>query len=281
MIDTAITVFVDNNEKSIIEFDWLARSWKYSRSCEMSDLIVFYNSEVSVGRLPRHKNIIYIPIKPISETEKLWADYRRINATWYLTTPEAAFISKYRYILKTDNDVFLTKNFATFRPRLATFGMSSYASNPAVANNLTRISEEWGIKQHLINVGCTIMAPGEHVLVYVKNQYEYCKRLKVTEFPDGKGEWPGWTSLVLNMYAGCLAANATFGNSMVLGGLDVLCMCKDQIGPTDYHIHAWHTNNFFSKHHWYKGEYDSIKSHDLNPEIISEYCLWIAGRRVA
>ncbi len=281
MNDTAITVYIDNNENSIIEFEWLVRSWEYSRSCEMSDLVVFHNPSVPVGRLSQHDNINYIPIKPISETAEVWADYPRINATWYLTTPEAKFISKYRYVLKTDNDVFLTKNFVNFRPRLATFGMSAYASNPEVVNNLTRIAEKWGIKQHFINIGCTIMAPGEHVLKYVKKQYEFCKRLKVEEFPDGVGEWPGWYLRVLNMYAGCLAANATFGNSMVLGGLDVLCMCNDPICPTDYHIHAWHTDNFFSKHHWYNEEYDSIKKEDMNPEIINQYCLWIVGRRCA
>ncbi len=48
-----------------------------------------------------------------------------------------------------------------------------------------------------------------------------------------------------------------FGNSMVLGGLDVWCMSQDPICNTDYHIHAWHTDSHFSKLRWHDGGYDT------------------------
>ena len=194
-------MYVDNDEKSIIEFRWLYRSWKYSDSSDISDLIVFYNPAISnfeeyyetaqEASDPINQNVYTFPLTPLSEIEQEWAYYPHINASWFLTRPEASFLSSYKYLLKTDNDTFLTPNFPYLRPRLATFGTSADASNPEVVNNLTRLSEKWGIKQHFINIGCTIMAPGNQVLEYAKRQFEFCKRLKAEEFPDGEGQWPG------------------------------------------------------------------------------------------
>ena len=274
-----ITVYVDNDEKTIIEFGWLYRSWVQSESCDMSDLIVFHNPVVDMGKLPKHENIIYVPLVPLSERDVEWGYYKHINATWYMTTPAAQFISDYHYILKTDNDVFLTKHFKNLLPRLATFGTSGYATNPKVAHNLIRIAEKWGIKLHFLNVGCTVMAPSANVLAYASTQMQFAKRLKAEEFPDGKGAWPGWYLHVLNMYAGCLAANDTFGNSLTMGGLDVFCMSQDPICNTDYHIHAWHTDNHFSKLSWHRGEYDTADMTNLDPNKICDYCLLIAGKR--
>ncbi len=290
MNDTAITVYVDNDEKSIIELGWLYRSWLRSGSYDMSDLIIFHNPDVRTVNdtvdllskpklLPSHENIKYVPLVPLSERMTDWAYYPHINGTWYLTMPDAAFIKDYRYVLKTDNDVFLTKHFQNLRPRLATFGTSGYSSNPEVAHNLVRIAEKWGIILTFIGVGATIMARGKHVLSYAAEQFEYAKRLKAEEFPDGIGSWPGWYLHVLNMYAGCLAANAIFGNSMVLGGLDVWCMSQDPICNTDYHIHAWHTDSHFSKLRWHDGGYDTEDMALLDENKVSDYCLMIAGKR--
>jgi len=279
MNNVGITVYVDNNEMSILEFGWLYKSWVHTHSYETSDIVVFYNPTTDKSKLPSHENILYVPSIPLSELESEWAYYPHINATYYLTLPSAEFLLGYKYIFKTDNDVFLTENFKNLQPRLPLFGLSAYASNPEVTNNLTRISAEWGVKQHFINVGATVMALSDHVLCYAVKQFEFCKRLKAEEFPNGEGQWPGWYLYVLNMYAGCLAANAVFSSNMTFGGLDVFCMSNDSICNTDYHIHAWHTNQDFSKFKWYKGEYNHIDREQLDKNRIDEYCLWIAGER--
>lgn len=280
MNSTGITVYVDNNEKSILEFGWLYKSWIHTHSCEMSDIIVFFNPSIVAGTLPQHENITYVPMIPLSESDSEWAYYPHINSTFYLTMPSAEFLLDYKYIFKTDNDVFLTENFKNLQPRLPLFGISSYASTPEVTNNLTRISEAWGIKQYFINVGATVMALSDHVLCHAVKQFEYCERLKREEFPNGVGQWPGWFLHVLNMYAGCLAANKIFSSNMTFGGLDVFCMSNDLICNTDYHIHAWQTDYDFSKSKWYKGEYNHINLDGLNKNRIDEYCMWIAGKRV-
>lgn len=279
MKDVGISVYVDNNDKSIREFYWLYRSWEYSGSPDMSEIILFHNPKIPINLLPEREDVICIPLAPISETAAEWSYYPHINATWYLTTSVASYLNEYKYLLRTDNDVFLTKNFPNMRPRLATFGTSVYASNPEVANNLTRISEKWGIKQHFINIGNTVMAKSQTVLDFSIRQFEYAKRLKDEEFHNGVGVWGGWYLYVLNMYAGCLAANATYGNNMLLGGIDVFCQSTDPINTTDYHIHAWQTNQYFSKLEWEKGTYNDVDFNKLDTNIIADYCLYIAGKR--
>jgi len=280
MIDVGITVYLDDNIMSIIEFGWLYQSWIYTGCYEMSDIIVFHNPKLKKELLPKHENIIYAPLVPLSETDEEWAYYPHINGTWFLTTKEATFITKYKYILRTDPDCFLTSNFKNLRPRLALFGLSAFTKRPDVTEKLLRISTDWGIDQYYINIGGTIMTFSDDVINFSNLQLEYCEKLRDEEFKEGFGEWPGWYKRVINMYAGQLAANAVFSNNMILGGLDVFCMSDDEICPQDYHIHAWQTWNYFSKMRWHKGEYDNVDCDKLNKNIISDYCMWIAGKRV-
>ncbi|HEY6022263.1 MAG TPA: hypothetical protein VIY48_21115, partial [Candidatus Paceibacterota bacterium] len=210
---------------------------------------------------------------------KEWADYPFINSAYFLTTPEAAeVLSGYRYLFKTDNDVFLTPYFPTLQPRLAMFGVGLYALHPLVAARLVQIAAQWGITPVFNNIGSTFMAESSIGLQYAQIHMEYCRKLKMDEFKDGYGEWPGWFFGVLTMYAGNLAANAVFGTGLTMGGIDVHCMARQKMCATDYHIHAFHTYDFFSKFNWRNGEYRNYDMSTLDKENIADYCLWIAGR---
>ena len=277
--DVGITLYLDNHVMSLIEVQWLYRSWVYSGTSEISDMIIFHNPTIDKDMLPKHPNIIHVPIVPLSETDDEWAYYPHINGTWFLTTKEAEYLTKYKYLLRTDPDCFFTSNFKDLRPRLAHFGLSAFSKRPDVSEKLLRISTDWGIEYYYKNIGATLMACPDDILLFSKTQLEFCHKLRDDEFKDGFGKWPGWYKGVLNMYAGELAANSVFSNNMVFGGLDVFCMSQDEISPQDYHIHAWQTWNCFSKLRWRAGEYDNVDFDKLNKNIISDYCLWIAGRK--
>lgn len=274
MIDTAIVTYIDDNVNLIQEFNWLHDSWVYSDSWKTSEIVAFYNpkveSDLSVG-------VEYIPLSPLTETDTIWQDYPFINSVWYLTTPEARVLEKYKYVLRTDGDCFLTPYFPLLRPRLATFGIGMYAQMPEVVIRLAQIADKWKILPNFNNVGSTLMAHSDKILEYSALQFEFCKKLRQEEFKDGYGKWPEWYYGVLSMYAGNLAANAFFGTGLTLGGLDVHCMSQDPMCSTDYHIHAWHTYDDFSKFKWRNGEYKDWNLETLDKSIISNYCLWIAG----
>lgn len=274
MKEVAIATYLDNVPHLLTECGWLHRSWICSGSWRTSDLVVFHHPAVNVEGM---EGIIAVPLEPLTVQDPTWGDYGFINSVHFLTTPEAAFLTRYRYLLRTDNDCFLTPNFPNLRPRLATFGIGMYAQMPAVVIRLAQIAEKWGILPNFNNVGSTFMANSDLALQYAQLQMEYCRKLLRDEFPDGPGEWPGWFQGVITMYAGNLAANAFFGMGLVLGGLDVHCMSQDRMCATDYHIHAWHTHDYFSKFKWREGGYRDMDRSQLDPEKIADYCLLLAG----
>ncbi len=277
MKDTAIAVYIDNNKNLINEFRWLYNSWLVSGSWLTSKIVAFYNPLIAYDNLPKDNDIHYIPIVPLTERESVWRDYPFINSVWYLTMPEAAVLTDYKYVLKTDCDCFLTPYFKDLRPRLAQFGAGMFATEPDVVIRLATIAKKWGITPVFNNVGSTFMAYPNVALQFMQTQFEYCKKLKAEEFKDGYGTWPGWYQGVLTMYAGQLAAWSIFNYGINIGGLDVHCMAREPISPHDYHIHAWHTDGYFSKHKWRNGDYKNYDMNKLDKICIADYCLWIAG----
>lgn len=279
MKDTAIVVYVDEDEYGIIELGWLYRSWLYSGSNKRSDLIIFYNPAVS--SLITDDGVISIPLEPLHKTDSLWSDYPRINSTWFLTTNEAEIVHKYRYAFRTDLDCFLTKNFAYLKPRLALFGYNMYESEGGsyVSNKISRFCDKHGIPRHHMNIDCNVMCHGRTITEYAKEQFRIATILKKDEFKDGHGAWPGWYEYIINMYSAGIAANSFFGMGCNVGGFNCMSMSNDPIGSNDYHIHAWHTYQHFSKHYWREGVYDVINFDALDDRFINQYCLKIAGRR--
>lgn len=277
MRDVAVVTYIDNNQNLLNEFQWLYKSWKYSGSDKTSRLVAFYNPTIEQNRLAADLDVTYIPSEPLISREKAWAYYPFINSVYYLTTPEAAGLAEFKYLLRTDNDCFLTPNFPNLRPRLATFGVGMYSQVSAVVIRLAQIAEEWNITPSFNNIGSTFMMYSGLALQYCQLQMEYCRKLDQDGFPTGMGEWPGWYKGVLTMYAGNLAANAFFGMGLTLGGLDCHCMSQDRMCATDYHIHAWHTYDYFSKFDWRNGKYRDVDMSKLDPTKIADYCLFIAG----
>jgi len=278
--DVAIVVYIDTDKNSFNEILWLYRSWLYSGSNKRSDLILFHNPEIQNGTLPEDEGIIHVPLAPICDQDKLWHDYRRINSTWFLTTEEAKIVHKYKYTFRTDIDTFLTKNFVGFRPRLATFGANVYASyDQSVGQKITEICIKYGIKQYSMNTDCHIMANSNLITEYAKYQYQIAKRLKTEEFQDGHGTWPGWYEYIINMYSAGIAANGFFRMGYAIGGLGCMSMSQDPIGSSDYHIHAFHTEQHFSKLKWREGYYNAIDFDELKGDTIANYCIKMAGKK--
>jgi hypothetical protein len=275
----AVTTYIDNKAELHSEFWWLFRSWEYSKSDDVSDLVAFVNPAVDLRLLPAaRKGLYYVPLEPLTAKESRWNDYPFINSIYFLTSSEARdCLRDYIYVMRTDNDCFLTRHFPMLRPRLATFGIGLYSQVPQVAGKLVELCGKWGIIPQFNNVGSTFISFTEQALAYNQVHMDYCERLLADEFQGGPGEWPGWFKGVLSMYAGNLAANAFFGANLVLGGLDCHCMSGDYMCSTDYHIHAWHTWDYFSKFRWRNGEYMETDFAKLDVWRISDYCLAIAG----
>lgn len=276
MKDTAVVVYLDTDKWSQYEIHWLYRSWVYSRSNLRSDLLIFHDPDIDWTVLPEDDGVIYIPLPKVNDP--LWRDYARINSTYFLTTPEAEITHKYLYTFKTDIDAFLTSNFATLKPRLAIFGYNCYeVEDPTVSEKIGELCRKYNIRRYHANIDCHVMAYSRNITEFAKIQYHIAKRLKTEEFQEGPGEWPGWYEYVINMYSSGLAANAFFKMGCYVGGFNCMSMSMEEIGSNDYHIHAWHTKQHFSKLKWREGYYNSIDFDALDDTIINQYCMKMAG----
>jgi len=278
MKEIAITCYVDNNKDILNEFKWLYKSWIISGSFLFSDMVVFYNPAIDCSVFPKETDIVYIPLQPLTEKDSYWSFYPFINNVYFLTTPDAGYLAKYKCILKTDCDCFLTPYFKDLKPRLTTFGAGQFAHKSGVVVRLALIAERWGIKPIFNNVGSSVMGMTNQVMTYSQIQLNFCKKLNDEEFESGDGTWPNWYRGVLSMYAGQLAAQSYFGYAMNIGGLDCHCMSHDPISPQDYHIHAWHSYDHFSKFKWRKGEYKDYDMSKIDRTRLADYCLYIAGK---
>lgn len=280
MKDVALASYIDDDGLCTVEYNWLYRSWLYSGSHTRSDLIIFYNPDIDVTKLPSGAGIKQIPLEPIWKTEPLWDDYHRINSTWFLTTDEAKIVDNYKYTFRVDGDSFLTKNFVNFRPRLATFGLNEWASHDNnVALKINSILQKFGHNQFFMNSTNEIFAFSPTVRDYAAAQYDVAKYLKINEFKDGHGEWPHWYEYIINLYSSCITANIYFKSGFALGGLGGHSMSHDPIGSTDFHFHAFHSQQDFSKVKWREGYYDDTDFDALDDTIVNQYCLKMAGKR--
>ena len=283
--DLAITVYVDDNENMIQEFNWLYKSFIYSGNYVNSDLVAFCNPSV-INKLDlsilNDKNVVIIPSEPVSSLDKIWADYKFINSVYFLVTKEAEILGNYEYTLSTDADEFVTKNLVNFRPHIHTFGLGHYMwENDTVSRNkIEGIIKKLGLKYNFMhNVGQSYMYRTGDVINFRKLQYDVSRHLMLHEFPT-YGTWGGWFKGVITMYASEIVANQLGTANVVTNVLDSYCMSDHKIGNNFYLIHAWHTEQFFSKFKFRDGAYKDIDVDKLNIDIVNNYCLYLATKSI-
>jgi hypothetical protein len=156
------------------------------------------------------------------------------------------------------------------------FGVGYYVHTQEVAQKLVNVAKKLDIKHYYMhNIGSTILHKPKEVIAYSTEQLNISEYLLENEFKE-EGAWPNWYRGVLTMYAGELAAIKLFFNGMYLGGLDCMSMSSDPISSMDFHIHAFHTTQFFSKIRYRAGEYNQLDHRILNMDLIHNYCLFLA-----
>ena len=282
--DLAISVYLDDNYNIIDEFTWLYKSFIYSGNYKNSDLIIFCNPSV-ISKLDvsiiKDKNVIIIPSEPAVKIDSLWIDYPWINSFYYFTTKESEIFLNYKYTLSTDCDTFVTKNLIDFRPLSFIFGLGTYIKDKYARDKIVEIIEKLNLNYNFIhNVGSSLLFLSDEVINFRKFQYDICKYLKINEFPENSGQWGTWFYGVITMYAGEIAANQLGGPNIRNNVLDSFSMGAGEIGNFFYHIHAFPTNQFFSKHKFRNGEYKSIDVDNININLVNNYCLYIATKSI-
>ena len=279
----AITTYLDDNDIILDEFYWLYKSFIYSGNYINSDLVIFCNPSV-INKIDKSvlddKNVIIIPSEPISNIDQMWSEYKFVNSVYFVTTEDAKILLNYEYTMSTDCDVFLTKNLIDFRPHLHTFGLGHYLSDTYSRDKIENIIKKIGLKYDFIhNVGASYLSKTQSVIDFRMLEYDVCKHLMKNEFED-YGKWDGWYKGTLTMYAGEIVANQLGVANIRTNVLDSYSMSDSKISNNFYHIHAWHTEQYFSKHKFRKGEYKDIDVDKLDIDIVNNYCLFIATKSI-
>ncbi|WP_244814281.1 hypothetical protein [Caballeronia sp. Lep1P3] len=273
-----ILVYVDNNDEMVEEFSWLFKSAIYSGVIEGCELIVVCHPDVA-EKLPRENCIRLIPALPYAERNNEWADYKFVNSIGNLVEPAVhAACSEFEYILKTDCDTFVTPHLKGFEPSGLCFGFGAYAYQASVRRKLDECSERWGYPHiGLHNIGASVLGPTDRVLTYLNVHMQNCNRLLEEEFADFSGQWPNWTKQVLTMYAGELALRMTYPQQCSIGLLDNFTQGERKLASDVLHVHAWHTDDYWSKHKFRAGEYHDMDPSQIDRTSLGGYCHWLAA----
>jgi len=276
-MEKAIAVYVDNNDRIITEFSWLWKTWKYHNLNEEYDLVVYHHPN-SKEKLQKFDGIVTIPMNPIRMSE----EYKFLNSHYFCLDEFSEPLKKYKYLLKTDCDVFLTKNLKGYEPSKILVGEGGYYDNSdeKKINFIKKISSDFKLPyRHMSNVGASFFGETDYVLTIVKTQITITEHILNNYFKNTDiCVYSGFKKGISSMIAGEVVINGCFGNQhVILYGLDSKCWEMTKIGSDVLHIHAWHTDMKFSKHSFFKGEYRDwvVKEEDIY-ENAANYCQYFA-----
>lgn len=279
-----VMAYIDHSAHMIEDFTWLYKSWIYSGNWKTSDLIIVHHPDVA-GHLPQGEaGVITIPCHPFAVPGSVFEGYPFINSIACLSGPHIDPIAAaYPYLLRTDADVFLTAHLADFRPHYAVHGRGLYHRTDEFREGMLDFCRRHGVA-HRNHFGCghSLLGPAELVMHMVQRQ-TYWTEMVLKDFGERTGAWPGWFRGVASMYAAEIVANESYVAFLYNGReriLDVESYSVDRIDKLVYHIHAIHTEDYFSKERYRLGEYQHIDVESLDRDIIREYCHWIVATDV-
>jgi len=280
----AIVVYVDDTPRCLEEFSWLYKTWKMWNLDDEFDLVAYCNPD-AVKKMPDdRKSLVIREMIPLHKVHKEWRGYPFVNSFgMFSSLAEFKFIQKYTHIMRTDCDVFLTQHLSGHAPNRVMLGTGGYIDNArnghVTVENLNRLAKKMGLKSNYIfHIGASLFGPMKNILAATVRHFDFTREILASEWKEGPGSWnDGWFSGVSSMYAIHLAVNSLFGKqSVTTCALDELCWETVKITKSVIHIHAWHSNDYFSKHAWFDGKYDKLMS-DTVPENAAQYCHWVAS----
>lgn len=277
----AILTYVDDHPGVIEEFSWLHKSWIHSGAWRTSDIVAVCHPGAS-GKLPNEPGVVKILRDPVCAPGTAWEGYPYINSIACLHGEHTAHLpQQYSHVLRTDCDVFLTRHIVDFRPEVFVFGRGHYIQNQTVRDRIAEFAGRHGlVHQGVFNCGNSLMAKSAETLAVIQGQTLICDWL-LEAFRDDPGQWPGWCKNVLTMYAAELAINHQLGEHVrfAFGGLlDFEPFREDEIDAARIpHIHAFPTEEFWSKARFRRGEYADREISAQAPGKVNAYCHWIAS----
>lgn len=271
----AITSFVDGGPYFIDEANQMTLSGKDLD--ERFVFVIFAEPEVFSKIKKRHNVLVYEYESP---KDAYYETYRYAKSLEFVNA-NSDILKNYDYLIKTDTDVFFTKNLNdyVFDDKIS-FRPGVYSLTEKCIEETYDLANKFGYHNYkkMFNAGATLIGTSSDIINIMKLSNTLCKDIFYHLCPDGRyGETIGDTWLK-SLYAGTSTLIAT---EIVISSLynvekfvstdsvDANCFSTDSLDGI-FHIHQWHGEGIYSKFEARDGHYDNMNSKD--PETISGYC---------
>lgn len=269
----AIVCFVDDKPHLVQQALALRHSWLHVESPD-TDLVVM-GPPNALARFP--DDVVKVPQQPVDE-DPAWGGYSYANSIACMNGHGAEVLDRYSHVLRTDVDTFITPGWNTFRPTAFTCGTGAYANDDTVRQRIVEIAARYGlVHRGLTNIGSTWYGPTDLVRRTSAFTEMLVKHILSQYFSSDPGAWPGWYKGVSLLYAGEIAVNHCAPDVTQSTLLDATSSRRESVASCA-HIHCWHTDDKFSKHHFMAGRYTSEDARDLDLDIVSDYCMAMSFR---
>jgi hypothetical protein len=278
MQEIAITAFVDKGLHFIDEVNQMTLSGK--NLDERFVFVIFAEHEIASQIKKRHNVLVY---KYSSPKNIYYENYRYAKSLEFIVSNKH-ILNKYKYLIKTDTDVFVTSNLNNyiFSDKIS-FREGFYSLTDKCIEETYEMANKFGYPEYkkLFNAGATLIGLSDDVINIVSRSDALCKKIFFELCPDG--DFGGtldrtWTK---SLYAGTSTLIATeivlsslfdIDKFITTDSIDANCFSTDTLDGI-FHIHQWHGDGVYSKFQARDGMYDNLKPLDNN--TISDYCLKI------
>ena len=292
----AVVLYIPNVEIYIKELKNVYQNFENLNLWENTDLIIFHPKNFILSKESKNKmnKMIMIEYDDINEDNE-WDSpiaandcigkckpgkklrpnkYSFINSFKFLIDKNIQKLLKtYKYILKTDSDIFLSPKFKnTFPDNKVMVGIGQYCNKDITKDMLKKISKKLNYNHYnIFNIGATWYGNSEDIIDLGKLSYEITMYIYKNEFLHYHPGWDDWFIGVSSMYGSEIAANHLFGKNKLEKTelLDNYSHSSEDINSV-LHVHCWQNNIFYSKLQNRNGEYKDRKPIS-NSNKINEY----------
>lgn len=276
MSKIAITAFVDKGGWFVDEANQMTLSGRDLDS--RFTFVLFAEPEIANQIKKRHNLLVYEYESP---KDDYYENYRYAKSLEFIESNKH-ILNEYDYLIKTDTDIFVTKNLNDYKfSDKISFRPGAYSLTEKCIEETYELAKKFGYLNYkkMFNSGATLVGPSSDIINIISLSNDLCKKIFYYLCPDGNYGSTVDNTWLKSLYAGTSTMIATeiiissiFDENkfIITDSIDANCF-SDSTLKEIFHIHQWHGEGFYSKFNARDGHYDNMDYAD--PNTISGYCL--------